>query len=841
MELFGRERKPRLRQRAGVLFAALGMLGLVVGFGTTASAVHDVGIFQLDGNASTAANSTPPALEDWDLICKAHPGQCTFAPGYSVPSGTTTAKPSSFVVDPSQSATDDILKGGTKDDNDINSWSWASAQPSPPKNDITHAYAAEYVCNTAACTTQNIAGHKLLYFGGDRLSNNGSANLAFWFFQDKVTETANGPETPPTTCVTSSGCPFGGQHTVGNVSLGGSTPGDILIISAFGPKAAINVYEWVGVGNATKPCFTNSCSLQPLLVGSSACDPLATGDAACAVVNDTTQPSPWTIPQKGAPANSFAPTNFFEGGVDLTRLKVDACFSSFLLNTRASAAGDAELHDKVIGQFARCGANLVTNRSQGTIDIGQSLTDSATITTTGSTKAPTGVVSFFACGPGVTTCATTGTAFDTKNLSGAVVSGSDYTVTSASFTPNAAGTWCFAASWPGDTNYQQQGGFRDPGTNECFTVNPRQPAIVTHQTAGPIPIGSATSDTATLTNTAPKPNGSPAGGTIVFTAFGPRADPTVAACTAAKLVFTSSAFTVSGDSPPDYGPASFTPTTAGTYDWVATYSGDSPNTLGVTSNCGDEASVIAPRQPAIVTHQTAGPVPLGSAISDTATLTNTAPKANGNPAGGTIVFTAFGPRADPNVAVCTAAKLVFTSSSFTVSGNSPPDYGPASFTPTAAGTYDWIATYSGDSPNTLGVSSNCGDEASVIISLQPSMTTAQRFRPNDSATVSVASGAGNLSGSVRFQLFVNSTTCSNTAVYDSGSIDITTGTPNSGTPGLTKTVTTNNLTEYVTTGTQFSWLVTYTSTNTGHKNVTASCNAENSSITINNGGTFNTP
>src|SRR5206468_4003888 len=73
---------------------------------------------------------------------------------------------SSFVKDPAQKETDDILKGGTKDDNDINAdpanpggtssdLAWTSAKPSPPKNDITDAYAAEYVCKTSAGCTAN--------------------------------------------------------------------------------------------------------------------------------------------------------------------------------------------------------------------------------------------------------------------------------------------------------------------------------------------------------------------------------------------------------------------------------------------------------------------------------------------------------------------------------------------------------------------------------------------------------------------------------------------------------------------------------------------------------------
>ena len=56
------------------------------------------------------------------------------------------------------------------------------------------------------------------------------------------------------------------------------------------------------------------------------------------------------------------------------------------------------------------------------------------------------------------------------------------------------------------------------------------------------------------------------------------------------------------------GSGSLTPTAAGTYRWVASYSGDAPNTLGDSGACNDanESVVVSPRQPAIVTTQ---PVP----------------------------------------------------------------------------------------------------------------------------------------------------------------------------------------------------------------------------------------
>src|SRR5690242_18027643 len=50
-------------------FAAIALAVIII---PSALAVHDNGVFQLDGNASTALQSTPPAAEDWDLICKAN-------------------------------------------------------------------------------------------------------------------------------------------------------------------------------------------------------------------------------------------------------------------------------------------------------------------------------------------------------------------------------------------------------------------------------------------------------------------------------------------------------------------------------------------------------------------------------------------------------------------------------------------------------------------------------------------------------------------------------------------------------------------------------------------------
>jgi hypothetical protein len=484
----------------GVLVTTLLLVGSAVVF-----AVHDEGVFQLDGNASTAAQSTPNALEDWDLICKAHPDQCVFAPGYTQPSGTTLANPSAFKVDPSQSSIDDILKGGTKDDNDMNTWAWTSAKPSPPKNDLTDGFAAEYTCNdssadnnVADCT--GTAGDSLLYFGADRYSNSGSANVAFWFFQKKVLQQGNQPDG---TCTISSGCPFvdshgnPATHTVGDVSLGGDTPGDILIISAFGPKAQIFVFEWVGAGNATKNylgtngCFTANCSLQPLFVGSTTSDcPEVTNDNACALANDTSSASPWMLPQKSGGDNQFSPTDLFEGGINLTQLGLaESCFSSFLINSRASAAGDAELHDKILGQLGRCSPNLSTQvkdssgtDTNGTIQPGTAVHDTATVTVTGATSPAdaTGHVDFFLCSStsGYPDCSMGGTQVggdvdltDTSPSPGNTtdgISGASSADVNGTGHELGNGYYCFRAV-ASLTNYDSPDAYTD-GTNECFRV-----------------------------------------------------------------------------------------------------------------------------------------------------------------------------------------------------------------------------------------------------------------------------------------------------------------------------------------------------------------------------------
>ncbi len=278
-------------------------------------------------------------------------------------------------------------------------------------------------------------------------------------------------------------------------------------------------------------------------------------------------------------------------------------------------------------------------------------------------------------------------------------------------------------------------------------------------------------------------------------------------------------------------------TSAGRYCWRATFSGDSANGIpGSSDSRVSECFVVNPVTPGLAT--TAGPdTNLGGTVSDSATLTGTATQpaspvinttgTGGAPAGGTITFKLYGPDN------CTT--LAYESATVAVSGNGTYNTPNPQFAPVAAGTYYWVAVYSGSSPNTNGTTHNaaCGDadEDVVVKTVNSSMTTAQTWVPNDSATITAPVGSGNLAGTVTFTLY-GSSDCSGTALY--GPVDRAVAGPATGV-----TVGTSNTADVTASG-SFSWKVSYDSTNSAQEDIPGSCH-ETSALTIANGGTVSSP
>ncbi|HVA05825.1 MAG TPA: putative Ig domain-containing protein, partial [Acidimicrobiales bacterium] len=128
-------------------------------------------------------------------------------------------------------------------------------------------------------------------------------------------------------------------------------------------------------------------------------------------------------------------------------------------------------------------------------------------------------------------------------------------------------------------------------------------------------------------------------------------------------------------------------------------------------------------------------VTVNTAVSPSATLSS----ATTSPApGGSISFSVFGPQASAP-STCTGAGWSAVGSAVTVTANG--SYGSStSFTPSAAGTYWWYASYSGDTYNTAS-NSGCATTSTVVqLAMSPSSLPAATVYAAYSQTISASGG-----------------------------------------------------------------------------------------------------
>ncbi len=164
-------------------------------------------------------------------------------------------------------------------------------------------------------------------------------------------------------------------------------------------------------------------------------------------------------------------------------------------------------------------------------------------------------------------------------------------------------------------------------------------------------------------------------GAISFTLYGPD-DPTCA-----RALATSTA-AVAGDGA--YASAPVTADAAGTYRWVAAYGGDAVDQPAGPGSCADPGQATAVTAAPALTAQAGPGAAFGGAISARATL------AGGTRMTGTVTFTLYGPGD-------TACLRPLAHTAAAVSGAGV--YASAPVPTVAAGTYRWVATYSGDPLN----------------------------------------------------------------------------------------------------------------------------------------------
>ncbi|PZR74529.1 MAG: hypothetical protein DLM73_07650 [Chthoniobacterales bacterium] len=323
---------------------------------------------------------------------------------------------------------------------------------------------------------------------------------------------------------------------------------------------------------------------------------------------------------------------------------------------------------------------LSTTVSSSSVVIGGTISDNATLT--GGASA-TGNITFLVYGPDVANCNGAAAFSSTINVNG------DGTYDSGPFTPTTAGTYRFVAIYSGDGNNKGTATLCGDA-NESVVVS-KQTAALTTQASASTTLGNSVSDSATLSNAAN------ATGTITFRLFGPNNG----ACSGAAI--STSVRNVNGNG--NYNSDPFTPSTSGTYRWVATYSGD-VNTTGVVTSCNDskEAVFVDLASPAISGTASPQNTTVGTPVTDTATLSG------GTSPTGAITFTVYG----PNPANC-ASSIATSSKTVTDNGS----YASNPFTPAAPGTYYFVASYSGDASN-KAVATACGAASQTFVVSQPS-------------------------------------------------------------------------------------------------------------------------
>ena len=541
------------------LVITLMTLAIAIPLLKNAVAVTDIGnagLFELDGNI--VKNNPTACPTDWG------PGAGAVSSSVFTAGGTPNTpapcggigQPDGWVNDGPHGADATTFTTGSKDILDISNAGWQCTPSNnlTPKDDILHAYSFAAI-NPNVTSMPNRQGHTFLYAAFERFSNNGAGDIGLWLLQD-----------PTVGCSSTKGAvSFSGAHQVN----------DTLIVAEFstgGSVTTLNAFRWTGSGLASITA-----------TGGADCTTGGTTDNFCATSNAVSISTPWPTQDKTSGPNTLAPAEFLEIGIDLSAVYPSnlPCVNKFLFDTRTSPSLTATLMDYAIGSVVTCTTSSITTSVSPTpIALGSSASDTATVKNAISSFAVQGTVTFNAyASPSDCTAGTNSVFTDTKSVSGS----SPLSVTSASFTPTAPGTYYWIASYaPASSRNGTPASTTCGEAGEILVVIGS--SITTSVSPTPITLGGSATDTATVTVT----SGGTVGGTVTFNAYASLSD-----CNAGTNSVFGDTKSVSGPSPQIVTSAPFTPTAPGTYYWIAAYAPTGAiNGPPASTTCGDANELL---------------------------------------------------------------------------------------------------------------------------------------------------------------------------------------------------------------------------------------------------------
>jgi uncharacterized repeat protein (TIGR01451 family) len=564
-------------------------------------------------------------------------------------------------------------QGGTystsnKDNSDPSNWTSSGATPN--KTDFAQAYA----------TSRVVGGHFFVFVAWERTDTTGTQGYAIEITNSGSTTAADGTPQP--------------NRTSG---------GDVFYLSSQGAAAPQfdSACSYTSQSNYGQTCTSSDASVTAAINTASISDPL----------NNTTQPA----------------GGFFEVALDVTGLTgvtpscPGAAANSVYLRSITGQTSNGNLKGYMapleVAPNSTCVPPPITTTATpgGQSNLpGAAQHDDVTV---GTQAAPgVGSVTFFLCSPAEVTanggdCSANGTQVGSAvTLDGSGSGSSDSVNGSSTPADTAPGTYCWRAEFtPSANDHNYLAGTHTNSDTECFKIL-ATPSIVTSQDPGSGGLGLTYKDKAILSD------GAAPTGTITFDLYD---NPN---CTGAPL----HEETVSVDN----GNGTYETATgvqlnnAGTYYWVASYGGDSSNTSAI-SGCADEPVTVAPNQPSIVTTPSPSSVTLGTS---SVTLKDSAVLSGGSSPTGSITFTLVykGSTVDTETVSVSGNGTYSTPTGYTL---------PTSGTVT--GTYQWNASYTGDSNNSSASETNDPLERVAVSPASPSVVT-------------TASAPATLPGSVTF-------------------------------------------------------------------------------------------
>ncbi|HEY9288799.1 MAG TPA: class F sortase [Candidatus Dormibacteraeota bacterium] len=355
---------------------------------------------------------------------------------------------SAFIVDPLSSDTTSCgagdpttFRSSVKNGDPINGIAYGPGNV-PNKDDLSDVYAVSHAT----------ANRPELFFGAERLTDNGDSHIDFEFLQSIVG--------------LSGGC--SGSFT------GHRTQGDLLVAVDFtgGGAAATNaLYQW-------------HCNAEPgqQPADGTVCDPggtahyqqIAVPGSLAFTVNASAVPcGGWVCRNATGVTAQIATNDFLEGGIDLTVLNFTSCFHTFLPHTRTAQSFTAALTDFAgPAPLTTCRTpNLSTGSTPSGFNLspGVAASDRLTARDPAGMATPQGTAAFFLCSPGLVSSG----GCSGGNAVGAVKTLVSGTATSDTTTATTAlGTYCWRAVYTptGASLGLFDTATESVGANECFTV-----------------------------------------------------------------------------------------------------------------------------------------------------------------------------------------------------------------------------------------------------------------------------------------------------------------------------------------------------------------------------------